>query len=307
LHRLDGPARIAWNKNGTLKHELWYFFSKLHRDDGPAFIVYGKNNNEIFKEWYIHGEKKPGIILNEWHKYWADKKHTFDESFSQLMLEQIAYFNGESKIYFRINSKKKGIKLIIEITDVENKNICLLLTVDLTSLIGHIEFFTPYNNACSATCSPSDFMKILDLLCDNIHLKELHLYDMATVNLCKKSREPRIMGNDLPSLRVPLSVITFIKTEKYYYERFGFHAVKDEREENMKMLTEIIKVPADIVKFIGLTSDSKFQTILRACLLKYDEKCGEEEIPNSVSEWIWKKLVSFSLDIPNKFIKTKFV
>jgi antitoxin component YwqK of YwqJK toxin-antitoxin module len=57
LHREDGPARIYYYPNGSIKHEFYYKNDKKHRDDGPAIIVYNINGNITSKQYYLNGKK----------------------------------------------------------------------------------------------------------------------------------------------------------------------------------------------------------------------------------------------------------
>ena len=57
-HRLDGPAVIIYNKEGTIIQELWFKDGLQHRVDGPASINYISNT----KSYYLNGifyEPKP--------------------------------------------------------------------------------------------------------------------------------------------------------------------------------------------------------------------------------------------------------
>jgi len=55
LHREDGPAVIAYDRDGVVVVEGWYYNNMFHRVGGPAVTYYrGKYKEEHF---YINGNK----------------------------------------------------------------------------------------------------------------------------------------------------------------------------------------------------------------------------------------------------------
>ena len=62
----DGPAYTWYYDTGEKKHEEWWVADKLHKLDGPACINYNKDGT-IDKEWYcINGEE---LSKEQWEDY----------------------------------------------------------------------------------------------------------------------------------------------------------------------------------------------------------------------------------------------
>ena len=55
LERLDGPARVQYY-DSILYSETWYFEGEIHNPNGPAKICYNKDGSIFLTEFYIHGE-----------------------------------------------------------------------------------------------------------------------------------------------------------------------------------------------------------------------------------------------------------
>jgi hypothetical protein len=78
-HRLDGPAVICYNPDGSKNYEEWYFNGLRHRSVqpgvimGPSYIEYC-DNVEIFKIWYYrhlcHRIDGPAIIRSDGSEVW---------------------------------------------------------------------------------------------------------------------------------------------------------------------------------------------------------------------------------------------
>jgi len=56
IHRLDGPAEIWYNKDGSIQSEEYVINNELHRDNGPAYIQYSKNGSICYEAYYTNGE-----------------------------------------------------------------------------------------------------------------------------------------------------------------------------------------------------------------------------------------------------------
>jgi hypothetical protein len=55
LHRIDGPASVEYNSDGS-RTEKWYKNGLLHRIDGPARIEYLSNGDRC-EEWFNEGKR----------------------------------------------------------------------------------------------------------------------------------------------------------------------------------------------------------------------------------------------------------
>lgn len=71
LHRFDGPAVIAYKRDGSLLREKYYINGKLHRIDGPAYIEYIgdlKLEKHFIKNRYIKKD-----LWDELHKMFKER------------------------------------------------------------------------------------------------------------------------------------------------------------------------------------------------------------------------------------------
>lgn len=57
FHRLDGPAFIQLNKDGSVSVKQWFVNGKLHRGDGPAEVYYYLNGQVGLEAWWINGQQ----------------------------------------------------------------------------------------------------------------------------------------------------------------------------------------------------------------------------------------------------------
>jgi len=55
LHRLDGPAFVAFDSNGAPDDEMWCQFGRLHRADGPALVSRYADGSPRLEIWYRDG------------------------------------------------------------------------------------------------------------------------------------------------------------------------------------------------------------------------------------------------------------
>lgn len=94
FHRINGPAVIEWNVNGTLKCEKWFQFDSLHNVNGPAIKLY-EDGTCTEEYWYYENRKHRldgpaytkylnGISYSSW---WVNDK-CVDTDVNEL----IAYF-----------------------------------------------------------------------------------------------------------------------------------------------------------------------------------------------------------------------
>jgi hypothetical protein len=58
LHRENGPARIYYNRDGSISQILYFENDKKHNYLGPANVRYDKDQNIIHKVYLIHGKLK---------------------------------------------------------------------------------------------------------------------------------------------------------------------------------------------------------------------------------------------------------
>lgn len=79
LHRLDGPARIIYTKNGTIANEIWAKNGKFHRIGGPANTS-STGVKEYFVDGVLHRTDGPAHITSDGIQYWYDhgKLHRLD-------------------------------------------------------------------------------------------------------------------------------------------------------------------------------------------------------------------------------------
>ena len=55
FHRLDGPAVLYYNKDGSIGSVKYYINGENHREDGPAIIHYNKDGSVNKEIYYING------------------------------------------------------------------------------------------------------------------------------------------------------------------------------------------------------------------------------------------------------------
>jgi hypothetical protein len=53
FHRLDGPAYIQYNGDGSVAFEDYAINGQWHRIDGPAYIEYNKRGSIFYEAYYL--------------------------------------------------------------------------------------------------------------------------------------------------------------------------------------------------------------------------------------------------------------
>ena len=56
LHREDGPAFVAYYKNGTIGMESYCLNNQMHRENGPAQIFYKQDKHINQVHYYLNGK-----------------------------------------------------------------------------------------------------------------------------------------------------------------------------------------------------------------------------------------------------------
>ena len=56
IHRIDSPAMIWYDKDGSVWREYYYINDKCHRIDGPAIIWYDKDGSVRREYYYINNK-----------------------------------------------------------------------------------------------------------------------------------------------------------------------------------------------------------------------------------------------------------
>jgi len=79
LHREGAPAHIAYDPDGSLVFEEFWFKGRLHRDDGPAVIEYHPTGSIRSKEFFSKGKRNRE--LGSALIYYNEDGLIFDESF----------------------------------------------------------------------------------------------------------------------------------------------------------------------------------------------------------------------------------
>ena len=64
-HKVDGPAYIAYNPDGSIQYEEYWINNQRHRVDGPACIDYNPDGSIRCEEYWINGEE---LYKEEWYK-----------------------------------------------------------------------------------------------------------------------------------------------------------------------------------------------------------------------------------------------
>jgi len=77
LHREDGPAIIAYNKDGSINYEYYLINHKQHREDGPSYIGYTYDGSIYYEEHFLYG------------KYITKEEFNDQRFVTQLHLEKI--------------------------------------------------------------------------------------------------------------------------------------------------------------------------------------------------------------------------
>jgi len=55
LHNEEGPARIYYRRDGSVRWKEWFLDGKRHNEEGPAFIGYREDGSVIGEGWYLDG------------------------------------------------------------------------------------------------------------------------------------------------------------------------------------------------------------------------------------------------------------
>lgn len=90
FHRDDGPAKICYYPDESVKYEIFLLNNRVHRIDGPAWISYSKSgliNSELY---YINGAYLGKDNVGFWALW---DRLTKDERHNQLILKSLMRYS----------------------------------------------------------------------------------------------------------------------------------------------------------------------------------------------------------------------
>ena len=76
LHNENGPARVYYNPDGSIRKQIWFMYGYKHRLDGPAWVERNTDGRIILKKYFImnkfHRLNGPAIIEDSgYYQMWC--------------------------------------------------------------------------------------------------------------------------------------------------------------------------------------------------------------------------------------------
>lgn len=117
-HRVDGPAIVSYNEDGSISTEEYWQDNQKHRDGAPAQIYYNTSGEVRVEAWYQHGElhregapaqssyQDSGHESYNW--YLNGKKHRLDGPAEYTLEKSGDYMEGQQRWFIdgvKIDSK----------------------------------------------------------------------------------------------------------------------------------------------------------------------------------------------------------
>lgn len=165
-------------------------------------------------------------------KQFASGKTSVDENRKRILATEYVYVDGKtlpvseskmiSKKELRFSiSQYNDTKHLKDILAFDKSTACFQIRFDYGTKVATLDWIRPNRKGCVANVSPSVYMELVDSLCIGLGMKSCVLVDAAFKPYCG---EKLGTGEDM-SKTISLSLLTYLRGGKFYYERYGFEPV----------------------------------------------------------------------------------